>query len=80
MFAFGASIVVGIVMSILGAIFRGTYYGFYVTSAAWVVWVGGLLQLAIYGIYVFLAVTSILAINKNQDKPLPFIGGMAFYK
>ena len=78
-FAFGASLVIGIVMGILGGIFS-TRYGFYVASAAWVGWVGLILQLAVYGMYIFLAVTAILGINKNQDKPLMFIGGMAFYK
>ena len=77
---FGASIVVSIVMGILSAIFTVRVYGIRISSAAWVGWVGLLLQLAIWGFYAFLAITAILNINKNQDKPLPIIGGMAFYK
>jgi len=76
---FGASIVIGIIFGILGAVFT-TRVGFVVRSVAWIGIVGMLLQLAVYGVYVFFAVTSILNINKNQDKPLPIIGGMAFYK
>ena len=75
----GISIVSGIIFAILGAVF-GTRV-FYVTyTPAWIIWINWLLQLAVYGVYVFLAVTSILNINKNQDKPLPIIGGFAFYK
>ena len=76
---FGASIVIGIIFGILGSVFGRSIYGIRV-PAIWVGWVGGLLQLAVYAVYAFLAVTSILNINKNQDKPLPIIGGMAFYK
>jgi len=72
---FGASIAVSIIMGILGAIFGRLWY-----TPLWIVTIGSLLQLAVYGVYIFLAIAAILAINKNQDKPLPIIGGMAFYK
>ena len=40
----------------------------------------GLLWLIAVGSTAALAIISIINVNKNQDKPLPVIGGMAFYK
>gem|GEM_PF-216380 len=41
---------------------------------SWLIW------LVAWGSVAFLAVTAIMNINKNRDKPLPIIGGLAFYK
>jgi len=87
----GACQIVTIILStVFGMIFRseiryfGIGTGVYQSS-----WVAGLLStvlwLATYGSVAFLAITTILNVNKNygndvEMKPLPIIGNFAFYK
>jgi len=84
-YSVGLSLITGILMSIIGAVWKTTssgYWGFvsYRTTHPAVGWIGWILQLAVWGSVIFLIITAILNINKNTDKPLPVIGKFAFYK
>jgi len=84
-YSFGLQIASTILTSILGAIWKTQIYVFgyptgeYMRSPVVGV-IGILLNLAIWGSTIALAVMAILNINKDQDKPLPIIGNFAFYK
>ena len=73
-------IVIAIINAILGAVFGTHLYGYLLSVPAPLAILETILSLAMWAYWVVMLIVGILNVVHDQEKPLPVIGKLAFYK